>query len=271
MPAGRADYMDGRNREMEMLFEKAVEIVKKNGAELIGREGADAIREKGRTDYVTEVDIRVQRQIFEALKELDPAAQFLGEEKENEGIDREGSIWILDPVDGTTNLIHDFRHSTISLAYAKGGKVRFGVVYDPFHEECFTAELGNGAFLNGRPVQVSRKEKMGDCLIAIGTSPGCREHADENFARMRRVYDRCQDIRRIGSAALELSYVACGRLDGFYEENLKIWDYAAGSLLVKEAGGTVAADRPDTMACTPEIREEFQKLLKITEEERWNG
>ena len=107
---------------METLFEKAVKIVKKNGEELIERDGADAIREKGRTDYVTEVDVRVQRQIFEALKELDPAAQFLGEEKENQGIDREGSIWILDPVDGTTNLIHDFQHSTISLAYAKGGK-----------------------------------------------------------------------------------------------------------------------------------------------------
>ena len=102
---------------MQMLFEKAVEIVKKNGAELTGRDGADDIREKGRTDYVTEVDVRVQRQIFAALKELDPTAQLLGEEKENEEIDREGSIWILDPVDGTTNLIHDFQHSTISLAY----------------------------------------------------------------------------------------------------------------------------------------------------------
>lgn len=88
---------------------------------------------------------------------------------------------------------------------------------------------------------------------------------------MRRIYDQCQDIRRIGSAALELSYVACGRLDGFYEENLKIWDYAAGSLLVTEAGGTTVIEGPDTMACTPKIREEFQKLLKITEEERWNG
>lgn len=254
----------GEAGKMETLFEKAVKIVKKNGEELIGRDGADAIREKGRTDYVTEVDVRVQRQIFRALKELDPVAQFLGEEKENQGIDREGSIWILDPVDGTTNLIHDFQHSTISLAYAKGEKVRFGVVYDPFREECFTAELGKGAFLNGRPIQVSGKRRLGDCLIAMGTSPGCREHADENFARMRRVYDRCQDIRRIGSAALELSYVACGRLDGFYEENLKIWDYAAGSLLVTEAGGTTATDRPDTMACTPEIREEFQTLLKIT-------
>lgn len=264
IPEGSGTEVYGRNREMETLFEKAVKIVKKNGEELIERDGADAIREKGRTDYVTEVDVRVQRQIFEALKELDPAAQFLGEEKENQGIDREGSIWILDPVDGTTNLIHDFQHSTISLAYAKGGKVRFGVVYDPFREECFTAELGKGAFLNGRPIQVSGKKRLEDCLIAMGTSPGCREHADENFARMRRVYDRCQDIRRIGSAALELSYVACGRLDGFYEENLKIWDYAAGSLLVTEAGGTMAADRPDTMACTPEIREEFQTLLKIT-------
>ena len=264
-------WKEGERRTMKELFEQAVRIVRENGRELTGRNGADRIREKGRKDYVTEVDIRVQKQIFEELKKLDPGAGFLGEEQDHPKVPEEGDVWILDPVDGTTNLIHDFRHSTISLAYARDGVICFGIVYDPFHDECFTAEIGGGAFLNGIQVHVSGKEHLDDCLIAMGTSPGCREHANENFAKMRRVFDACQDIRRIGSAALELSYVACGRLDGFYEENLKIWDYAAGSLLVTEAGGAFETGGPDTMACIQEIREEFQKLLKITEEEQWNG
>lgn len=256
---------------MEKLFEQAVAIVKKYGQELITRDGADIIREKSRTDYVTDVDIRVQKQIFEELKKIQPEAQFLGEEKDNQHIDKEESTWILDPVDGTTNLIHDFLHSTISLAYRRNGKILFGVVYDPYRQECFTAELGRGAFLNGCPIHVREKKNLDQCLIAMGTSPGCRKHCDENFARMRNVFEKCQDIRRLGSAALELSYVACGRLEGFYEEYLKIWDYAAGSLLVTEAGGRFLHSETYTAACVPGIQEEFFGLLKITEESLWNG
>lgn len=251
---------------MEAVWKQAVEIVKQNAEELVTRDGVWKIREKGQADYVTEIDYRVQRNIFEALKKIDPKAQLLGEEKENQEIDKEGSIWILDPVDGTTNLIHDFLHSTVSLAYARGGKVLFGVVYDPFRKECFTAELGKGAFLNGKAIHVKKRETLEQCLIAMGTSPGCREHSQENFARMQRVFERCQDIRRIGSAALELSYVACGRLDGFYEENLKIWDYAAASLIVTEAEGKVRIKGKHTIAGVSEIMEEFMTLLKITEE-----
>lgn len=251
---------------MDQRFEQAVEIVKKNGKELIGRKGADDVKEKGRADYVTEVDIRVQRLIFEELRKIDPSVQFLGEEKENQEIDRNGNFWILDPVDGTTNLIHDFAHSTISLAYTSEGKVVFGIVYDPFHKECFTAEFGKGAYLNGNLIHVSRSKAMSESLIAIGTSPGNRTYADQTFAKMKQVFDNSQDIRRIGSAALELSYVACGRLDGFYEENLKIWDYAAGALLVEEAGGRTKINGNETLACTPGILQEFECTLEVTEE-----
>lgn len=251
---------------MDQCFEKAVEIVKKNGQELIARKGADAVKEKGKADYVTEVDIRVQKLIFEELKKIDPSAQLLGEEKENQDIDREGNFWILDPVDGTTNLIHDFAHSTISLAYARQGKVVFGVVYDPFHGECFTAQLGEGAYLNGSVIHVSQRKSLGESLIGIGTSPGNRTDAGKTFARIKQVFDQSQDIRRIGSAALELSYVACGRLDGFYEENLKIWDYAAGALLVEEAGGRTKVGGNETLACTPGILQEFENTLKVSEE-----
>lgn len=115
-----------------------------------------------------------------------------------------------------------------------------GIIYNPYHNELFSAEKGKGSFLNGRPIHVSESETLSETIIALGTYAYRRELADANFARFRRVYDQCQDIRRIGSAALELAYTACGRQGGFFEPYLNPWDYAAGVLLVREAGGRVS-------------------------------
>ena len=142
-------------------------------------------------------------------------------------------------MDGTTNLLHDLRHSAVSLALAEKGRVLLGVVYDPYSGELFTARRGQGAFCCGRPIHVSSAAALGECLCSTGTNPSCRELADRTFRRMRLLYDRCHDIRRIGAASLELSYLAAGRLDCFVEHGLKPWDYAAGMLLVREAGGVV--------------------------------
>ena len=142
-------------------------------------------------------------------------------------------------MDGTTNLLHDLRHSAVSLALAEKGRVLLGVVYDPYSGELFTAHRGQGAFCCGRPIHVSSAAALGECLCSTGTNPSCRELADRTFRRMRLLYDRCHDIRRIGAASLELSYLAAGRLDCFVEHGLKPWDYAAGMLLVREAGGVV--------------------------------
>lgn len=240
---------------------EALEIVLAAGRELTGRRGADHIKEKGHTDYVTEVDVRVQQFIFRELSKIDPGAQFLGEEKDNSGVDMNGRVWILDPVDGTTNFIHDFQHSVVSLACSERGRITSGIVYDPYRRECFEAQEGRGAFLNKKPVSVSKAAELSQCLIAVGTSPGHRERAEESFRKMRAVYDQCQDIRRVGSAALELCYVACGRLDGFFEERLKLWDYGAAGLILREAGGWIQADERQVAAGTPGIREELLGLV----------
>lgn len=121
------------------------------------------------------------------------------------------------------------------MALCQQEEITMGIVYDPFHEEMFTAIKGKGAFLNGHPIHVSNSEKLSDTIIGVGTSK--RELADENFARFRRVFGPCQDVRRIGSGALELAYTACGRQGGYFEIYLNPWDYAAGMLLVQEAGG----------------------------------
>lgn len=230
------------------LLEGSSSIVREAGKLLFCREMAEQVREKGRTDFVTAVDTEVQAQIREQLLELDDSIQFMGEEQDNASLDLRRPTWILDPVDGTTNLIHAFRHSAISLALARKGTVLLGIIYDPYADELFTAFSGGGAFCNGKPIRVSSTLSLADSLCSVGTNPGHREEAESAFRRMRAIYDRCHDIRRIGAASMELCYVACGRLDCYLEHSLKPWDYAAGKLLVEEAGGQVTAFRGEKVS-----------------------
>ena len=225
----------------DSLAEGAVQTVLEAGELLTDPAAVQSIRSKGETDYVTNVDVAVQAFLRERLVALAPDVQFMGEEQDNTGLDWSRPCWILDPVDGTTNLIHSFRHSAISLALAEGGQVVFGVVYNPYTEECFTARRGGGALRNGVPIHVSDVSRLGDSLLSTGTVPGRRELADAAFRQMRALYDRCQDVRRTGCASLDLCWVACGRLQGYVELSLQPWDYAAGMLILAEAGGQVTA------------------------------
>lgn len=219
-----------------MDIQKIISLVTKTQGLIRNREMASHVKEKGLADYVTQVDITVQNFLKKELFSLAPGIQFLGEETGLQEMEAD-RFWILDPVDGTTNLMHDYQHSVVSLALYDQGKIVMGIVYDPFREEVFSAIKGKGSFLNGQPIHVSKAEKLSDTIIGLGTAK--RELADENFTRFRRVFGQCQDVRRLGSAALELAYTACGRQDGYFEIYLNPWDYAAGMLLVQEAGGMV--------------------------------
>ena len=236
------------------LAEGAVQAVLEVGKLLADPAAVRSIRAKSETDYVTNVDLAVQMFLRERLAALAPDVQFMGEEQDNSALDLTRPCWILDPVDGTTNLIHQFQHSAISLALAEGGQIVFGVVYNPYTEECFTARRGGGALRNGVPIHVSDVSRLGDSLLSTGTVPGRRELADAAFRQMRALYDRCQDVRRTGCASLDLCWVACGRLDGYVlcwvacgrldgyvELSLQPWDYAAGMRIAAEAGGQVTA------------------------------
>lgn len=223
----------------QKLAEQAVQAVRQAGALLADPAAVHTVTAKNPTDFVTNVDLTVQNLLRDQLEQLAPAVQFLGEEGGREAIDPARPFWILDPVDGTTNLIHRFQHSAVSLALAEDGQVVFGVVYHPYTRECFTARRGGGAFCCGRPIQVSKTERLADSLLSAGTVPGRRELAGQAFRHMRLLYDCCQDVRRTGCASLDLCWVACGRLEGYVELSLQPWDYAAGLLLVEEAGGRV--------------------------------
>ena len=148
--------------------------------------------------------------------------------------------WIIDPLDGTVNFAHGFPMFCVSIAFEAGGVVEYGVVYDPLREELFEGRRGGGAFLNGEPIKVSAVERLDEALLATGFPYDIRERLPETLGRLGRVMAVAQGVRRGGSAALDLCYVAAGRLDGFWEENLKPWDTAAGVLMVSEAGGRIS-------------------------------
>ena len=203
------------------------------------RESAGRIKEKGMCDFVTAVDEAVQNFIQKELQLLYPDILFMGEESTEASIDMNRLVWVLDPVDGTTNLIHDYKNSAISLALLDKKEVIAGIIYDPYLDEMYFAEKGKGAYLNEQPIHVSNAKSMSESLIAIGTSPYYKNEAADNFKTFEKIYMDCQDIRRTGSAALDLAHIACGRIEGYLEKKLKIWDFAAGALIVREAGGCV--------------------------------
>ena len=193
----------------------------------------------GEANFVTVYDVRVQEILIGGLRALFPDAYFYAEEKDNSAAaPAEGLCFFIDPIDGTTNFIHNMQCSAVSVGLYENGVPVFGAVYDPYRGEMYHAAQGEGAYLNGEPISVSSRP-LEKALISVGTAPYNRVHADETFQRMRRVFLRCADLRRCGSAALDVCWVACGRTDAYFEDVLSPWDYAAGALILKEAGGEV--------------------------------
>ncbi len=212
------------------------------GRELAERFGrALEISNKGDIDLVTEADLAAERLIVERIRNYYPRHAILAEESGASAHDLNASEyrWIIDPLDGTTNYAHGYPCFCVSIALARGDELLIGVVYDPTRDELFAAERGAGATLNDRPIRVSEIDDLNRAMLCTGFPYDVRERGD--FARhFANFIMRAQAVRRDGSAALDLAYVACGRFDGFWEEGLRPWDVAAGVLLVEEAGGRVS-------------------------------
>ncbi len=205
-------------------------------AEEIGRNVAE---KDGPRNFVTAYDVKVQAMLREQLLSRWPDAHFVGEEGDCQDDARHGLAFIVDPIDGTTNFIKGYRASAISVAAAQDGQTICGVVYDPYTDSLFTAERGRGAWLNDRPIQVS-KRGLAEGLVCLGTALYYPEERDRTFALARALFDASLDLRRSGSAALDLCYVACGRAELMTEARLCPWDYAAAGLIVTEAGGCIS-------------------------------
>lgn len=198
------------------------------------------IREKGQNDFVTEIDLAAERDIIDTIRRHYPDHAILGEESGASG-DNEFT-WIIDPLDGTTNYMHGFPQFSVSIGVQRRGRTEHGVVYDPLRQELFTTSRGEGAQLDGRRIRVSTTIGLERALIGTGFPYRDNLHwIDSYMAMLKSVMQHTAGVRRPGSAALDLAYVAAGRLDGFWELGLKPWDTAAGALLIVEAGGTVTA------------------------------
>jgi myo-inositol-1(or 4)-monophosphatase len=196
------------------------------------------IESKAANDYVSEVDKMAEEAIIYEIHKAYPKHSILGEES-GEIIGDENFQWVIDPLDGTTNFLHGFPQYSVSIALFEKGEPTHGVVYDPFKEELFNASIGDGAYLNEKRLRVTDNASLADTLIGTGFPFKQPEHLDCYIDTFKAIHPHVAGIRRAGSAALDLAYVAAGRLDGFWEIGLNKWDIAAGVLLIKESGGFV--------------------------------
>jgi myo-inositol-1(or 4)-monophosphatase len=221
----------------------AVDAAREAGALLGAKLGAAIVDYKGTVDLVTDADRASEALIAARITSAFPGHALVGEEGTRGPtgeIDRRGYSWIVDPLDGTTNYAHGYPHFAVSIALERAGETLLGVVYDPMRDELFEATRGGGATLNGAPMSVSATAELIRSLLATGFSYDLTARA-ENMAMWNAFLNICQGTRRDGAAALNLTYVAAGRLDGFWERPLNPWDIAAGALIVQEAGGTVSS------------------------------
>ena len=254
------------------MLERIISIVREaGGIVLTARDIAAHTREKnGAADLVTEYDVAVEQFLREKLTELLPEALFFGEETEKCGDPSVGWTYVVDPIDGTTNFVRHLNQSAISVALAHNGEMECAVVYDPFKNELFSAHRGGGAFLNGRPIRVSDRP-LEKGIFGMGTAIYNREFLEQTMSVTAQLFRRSCDFRRMGAAALDLCYVAAGRYDVFFEFSLAPWDFAAGSLLITEAGGHISTlegealplDRRGSVWASNAVNRDILKELEI--------
>ncbi|OGB21943.1 MAG: inositol monophosphatase [Burkholderiales bacterium RIFCSPLOWO2_02_FULL_57_36] len=259
---------------MHPMINTAVKAARRAAA-IINRASFDIDRlqvtEKKHNDFVTEVDQAAEQAIIEVLKNAYPDHAILAEESGASANlhDQNENVWIIDPLDGTTNFIHGFPQYCVSIALQHRGQITQAVIYDPTRNDLFTATKGAGAYLNDKRLRVTKRDKIADALIGTGFPYTDMTRLDEYLKMFRIMTEKSAGLRRPGAAALDLAYVAAGRLDGFFEKGLKPWDIAAGSLLITEAGGIVGTFagesdymyKGDVIAGTPKVFAQMVALL----------
>lgn len=255
---------------MDFNIQKIIETVKQAGKIILtAHDQEDAVTAKeGKKNFVTKYDVAVQDYLLDQLSKIVPQAEFVGEEGDTDK-DSKALRFMVDPIDGTTNFMQDYRCSCISVAICEGDEPILGIVYNPYTDELFSAEKGKGAYLNDKPIKVSDRP-LSDGLALFGTSPYHPENTDKTFALLRKVFDYSRDIRRSGSAAYDICCIACGRCEVFFEKELQPWDYAAGTVILREAGGIAEtydglspslSHGSDVVFANPGAYEEFKNLL----------
>lgn len=236
------------------------------------RSGSTVIKMKSSTDLVTNMDLASEKFIVESIKKKFPSHVIVAEEGSSSDIG-DDFIWYIDPIDGTNNYAHGIHNFAVSIGVFSRelNEVCAGVVYDPYHNEMFKALYDKGAYLNGEQIEVSTTDKLSHSILATGFPYNKKKALTNNSLRLGKILPKVRDIRRLGAASLDLCYVACGRIDGYWESTLKPWDTAAGSIIVCEAGGKITdytgtgykPDKDDVVASNSLIHKEIIKNIKI--------
>ncbi len=228
------------------------------------------VSSKGPGDFVTSADKRTEKILIEELQKAHPEYGIVTEET---GIINKSNIknrWIIDPIDGTMNFMNGIPQFAISIAYEEENEIKCGVIFNPIMNEMFIAEKGNGAYLNNSRIRVSKKKKIKDALIVTGGPKGASKIKEKIFSEYINVSKNVSNVRKFGSAALDMAYVACGRFDGYWQRELNYWDIAAGIIILKEAGGFVDFFEEDNnlplkrnvLATNSNIHKELEELIK---------
>ena len=233
------------------MLEQIIEVVRRAGEMVLSAHdiAAGTHEKTSAADLVTEYDLAVEAFLKEQLPPLCPGSIFYGEEEAENADPSRGWAFIVDPIDGTTNFVRGLRQSAISVALARDGQVEYAVVFDPYKNEMFSARRGGGAFLNGAPIRVSEKP-LAEGIFGMGTAIYRREYLEPTMRVTEQLFRRACDFRRLGAAALDLCDVACGRVELFFEYSLCPWDFAAGSLIITEAGGHISTLQGGPLALT---------------------
>tara|TARA_X000000950_G_scaffold257311_1_gene323690 strand:- start:577 stop:1377 length:801 start_codon:yes stop_codon:yes gene_type:complete len=224
---------------------------------------------KGPGDFVTSADKRTEKILIEELQKAHPEYGIITEETGFINNSNTKNRWIIDPIDGTMNFLNSIPHFAISIGYEEDGDIKCGVIFNPITNEMFCAEKGNGAYLNNSRIRVSNKKKIKDALLVTGGPNGASKIKDKIFSEYIDVSNNVSNVRKFGSAALDMAYVACGRFDGYWQRELNYWDIAAGMIILKEAGGFVDFFEEDTnsplkkniLATNYNIHEELTDLI----------
>ncbi|MBL8890882.1 MAG: inositol monophosphatase [Planctomycetaceae bacterium] len=256
----------------DTLLSQVAELAREAGRFLLScRDGISIAEKGGAHNLVTQADLDCENLLCERLAEILPHSQFLREEGGATGDHSSLAMWIIDPLDGTNNYVHGIPQFCVSIGLACAGELELGVVYDPNRDELFTAQRGCGAFLNGNPIQVSERPNLQNSVIATGFYYDRGDLVKRTLAAIGRLFDEpIRGIRRFGSAALDLCWVACGRYDGYFEYRLGAWDYAAGAVIVREAGGQ-CCDREgqplvvhsgNVIASSPQIHVDLVRVVR---------
>ena len=224
---------------------------------------------KGPGDFVTSADKRTEKILIEELQKAHPEYGIITEEKGIINKSNTKNRWIIDPIDGTMNFLNSVPQFAISIGYEEDGEIKCGVIFNPIMNEMFSAEKGNGAYLNNSRIRVSNKKKIKDALLVTGGPRGASKIKDKIFSEYINVSKNVSNVRKFGSAALDIAYVACGRFDGYWQRELNYWDVAAGIVILKEAGGFVDFFEEDNstplkkniLATNPNIHEDLRELI----------